>query len=49
VDDPQHILWKAYFNQPSTNEEKQALVKREQEKYKSTVQDPDFINGLTTP
>lgn len=49
VDDQQHILWKAYFNQPSTDEEKQALMKREQEKYKITVQDPDFFNGVTTP
>jgi len=49
VDDQQHILWNAYFSQPSTKEEKQALMKREQDRYQITVKDPDFFNGVTTP
>jgi hypothetical protein len=45
----QLILWNAYFSQPPTKEKKQALMNREQDKYKITVKDPDFFNGVTAP
>jgi hypothetical protein len=48
-DDQQHILWHAYFAQGATKEENDALLKKEQEKYKITVKDADFFNGVTKP
>lgn len=41
----QHILWDAYFGQAKTKDERDALLKREREKYKIAVKDPDFFNG----
>ena len=41
----EQILWKAYFNHPTTKEEREALLQQEREKYKIHVQDPDFFSG----
>ena len=38
------ILWKVYFSQARTEAEKQALLRKEEEKYKVTVVDPDFFH-----
>lgn len=43
------ILWNAYFSQARTEAEKQALLRKVQEKYKITVIDPDFFYGETSP
>lgn len=40
----ERILWNAYFSQAHTEAEKQALLKKEEEKYKVTVVDPDFFH-----
>ena len=39
------ILWNAYFGQAPTKEERQVLLKQEQDTYKIQVQDPDFFDG----
>jgi hypothetical protein len=39
------ILWDAYFNRAGTEEEKQLLLKREADKCKLKVVDPDFFDG----
>jgi hypothetical protein len=49
VDDQQHILYHAYFSQGATKEENDALLKKEQAKYKITVKDPDFFGDAKTP
>jgi Protein of unknown function (DUF3617) len=49
VDDQQHILYHAYFSQGATKEENDALLKKEQAKYKMTVKDPDFFNAAKSP
>jgi len=41
------ILWYAFFSQAKTPAEKQELMRREQEKYKLTVVDPDFFYSAT--
>ena len=43
------IMWKAYFNQPASEAERQQLMRRELERYKITVLDPDFFVGSATP
>jgi hypothetical protein len=45
IDDQQHILYKAYFSQGATKAENDALLAKEQAKYKITVKDPDFFAG----
>lgn len=45
VNDQQHILWQAYFDQPPTPEGKQALMSQEKEKYRITVKDADFFSN----
>jgi hypothetical protein len=40
----ERILWNAYFSQAKTEAEKQALLRKEEEKYKVTVVDPDFFH-----
>jgi Protein of unknown function (DUF3617) len=49
VDDQQHILYHAYFSQGATKEENDALLKKEQAKYKITVKDPDFFSVAKSP
>jgi hypothetical protein len=45
----ERIHWDAYFSQAKTEEEKQALLRKVQEKYKITVIDPDFFSSQTSP
>ncbi len=45
VDDQQHILYNAYFSQGATKADNDALLAKEQAKYKITVKDPDFFAG----
>jgi hypothetical protein len=45
----ERLLWNAYFSQAQTEAEKQALLRKVQEKYKITVIDPDFFEGQTSP
>jgi Protein of unknown function (DUF3617) len=49
TDDQQHILYKAYFSQGATKAENDALLAKEQAKYKIIVKDPDFFGGVAKP
>jgi hypothetical protein len=44
----EHILGDAYFGRVQTKEEKQALLRQVQNKYKITVLGPDFLAGTRT-
>jgi hypothetical protein len=43
------ILWEAYFSQAAGLQERQALFEQLQQKYRITVQDPDFFSGWGAP
>jgi len=43
VDAHDHILWNAYFSRAASKEDKQALLKQEQDKYKLTIVDAGFF------
>jgi hypothetical protein len=44
-----HIFWSAYLSQASTDEGKQALLRKIKERFKIKVVDPDFFNGQKSP
>jgi hypothetical protein len=43
------ILWEAFFGQAASLPERQALFEQQQQKYRISVQDPDFFIGLDAP
>ena len=50
LNDRAHILYNAFFtSQASTKEARQELMNQEKEKYKITVQDPDFFTAVEEP
>jgi hypothetical protein len=44
-----HIFWSAYLSQASTDDGKQALLRKIKERFKIKVVDPDFFNGQQSP
>jgi len=44
----EHFLWDTHFARVQTKEEKHALLRQVQNKYKITVLDPDFFLGART-